>query len=320
MSPRPRRITIAVLTFHRPEHIGSVLPLLDVQRTDPALADCAIEILVVDNDPAGSARAAVQALAIPGLRYVIEAGRGIATARNRALDESAASQCLAFIDDDERPEPGWLAALLQTQEKYAATAVAGAVRSQFDGTAHPWVAAGEFLSRRHRADTRTGEAIDTAATNNLLLDLAGVRGLGVRFDPDFGLTGGEDTLFTRTLVQRGGRLVWCREAVVVDQISANRISTGWMLRRAFSYGNTDTRVAVALTQSRRGAAVARVAAGLHGPPRMVAGLARWLLGWVTGSVSRQARGLLTMCRGAGMSMAAVGYAYRAYGRRPGAAR
>ena len=91
--------------------------------------------------------------------------------------------------------------------------------SRFAETPDPWIAAGRFFDRRRLP---TGTDLEVAATNNLLLDLAVVRRLGLRFDAAFGLSGGSDTLFTRELVASGERMVWCDEAIVYDIVPTDR--------------------------------------------------------------------------------------------------
>jgi glycosyltransferase involved in cell wall biosynthesis len=242
---------------------------------------------------------------------VVEATPGIAAARNRALEEAVAADLLVFIDDDERPHEGWLRALLRTHAETGAAAVAGAVVSEFTSAPGAWVAAGGFYRRRRLP---TGSAIEVAATNNLLLDLAQVRAAGLRFDPRFGSSGGEDTLFTRSLSRCGARLVWCDEAVVTDVVPAERTTPRWVLMRAFSSGNSDTRVRLALAADRRAAVQVRAAALVRGVPRVLAGTARAAVGLLVLSRSHQARGLRSAARGAGMLAGAVGHVYLEYRR------
>ena len=121
---------------------------------------------------------------------------------------------------------------------------AGAVVSAFDGELDPWIEAGGFFRRRRLT---TGTPIDVAATNNLLLDVARVRAAAV--DPEFGITGGSDTLFTRSLAASGAPMVWCNEAVVTDCVPVARMSRQWVLRRAFRSGNSAIRVDLVLAGS-----------------------------------------------------------------------
>ncbi|RIJ54842.1 glycosyltransferase family 2 protein, partial [Clavibacter lycopersici] len=172
-----------------------------------------VRILVVDNDPEAGARAAVAAAAegaaVPvaavRISYVHEPEPGISAARNRALDESRADDLLVFIDDDERPTDGWLAALLGLQLSTGCAAVAGPVESRFEVEPDAWIHAGRFFERRRPA---SGTVLEVAATNNILVDLRRIRDWGIRFDAGFGATGGEDTLFTRAIVSHGGVMLW----------------------------------------------------------------------------------------------------------------
>ena len=314
--PEDEVVTIGVLTFRRPGDLAAVLPLLLDQAAGQTEPGRRVEVLVVDNDPDASAAPVVDALRADtrgaDLRYVVEPTPGIAAARNRVLDEAAGSRLLVFVDDDERPHPGWLGALLDTAARTGAAAVAGAVVSDFVEQPGPWVQAGDFFRRRRLA---TGAAITVAATNNLLLDVAAVRAAGARFDPAFGLTGGSDSLFTRQLSAAGYLLVWCDEAVVTDSVPASRVTRRWVLRRAFRSGNSAGRVDVVLASGAGGRLRARTTAVARGLPRLAAGLARWALGHVLRSPAHQARGLRTAARGAGMVTGAVGVVYAEYRRR-----
>jgi succinoglycan biosynthesis protein ExoM len=304
-------VTIGVLTFRRPGDLAALLPLLADQARAAETAGYRAEVLVVDNDAEGSGRPVVEDAAIPFVRYVVESEPGIAAARNRVLSEVADRDVLVFIDDDERPSSDWLVHLLQTHARTGAVAVAGAVVSDFAGPVDPWLTAGGFFLRRRMP---TGTPIDVAATNNLLLDLRRLRPTGLRFDPGFGTSGGEDTLFTRSIAARGMPLVWCDEAVVTDVVPVDRATREWVLQRAFSSGNSVSRVHLALTGSAAGRLRVRVQAVLRGLPRLGGGLARWALGAVTGSVAHRARGLRTAARGAGMLAGAAGHVYQEYGR------
>jgi hypothetical protein len=189
--------------------------------------------------------------------------------------------------------------------------VAGAVVSDFDGPLDPWVGAGDFFRRRRLP---TGTPIEVAATNNLLLDMTVVRRLGLRFDVDFGLTGGSDTLFTRRLGAAGVPMIWCDEAVVTDRVPASRMTREWVLRRAFRSGNSASRVDLTLAGSAAARLRARCRAFAHGLPRVAGGAARWLIGTVVRSARHQAAGLRTAARGAGMLSGAVGVVYAEYRR------
>ncbi|RWZ59558.1 glycosyltransferase [Labedella populi] len=321
-TPSPRaaltdaRVSIAVLTFRRPEDIAETLPLLADQAESVRDRVGSASVIVVDNDPEESARGIVEKYAasrpsVP-IRYHVEPVSGITAGRNRALAEAAATadDVLVFIDDDERPTERWLSLLLDTFEASDAVGVVGPVISRFAVEPDAWVTAGEFFSRRRLT---TGTTVEVAATNNLLLDLRVVREIGLEFDPVFGITGGGDTMFSRTLA-RTGRLVWCDEAIVWDVVPASRVTRDWVVRRAFRSGNSWTLTSVALADGAAARWRVRATCVVKGLVRVAGGAARFVLGAVTRSLRHRAKGVRTVARGAGMVSGLIGYSYKEYRR------
>lgn len=314
---RRERIVIAVLTYRRPEDLGELLPMLIDQARGAGDGQHTIEILVIDNDEAPSAAAVVQTAAAAAgrrdvpVRYVHEPFPGISAARNRALDEALDDDILIFIDDDERPGADWLAQLLRTHEQFGADVVQGPVDSQFEVEPESWLLACGFL---HRRRLETGTQLDVAVTNNLLLDLHVVRKSGIRFDPELGTSGGEDTLFTRQLHRAGASMVWCAEAIVYDVVPASRATRSWVRQRAVSTGNATAIVTLKLNSGAIHRTIARVALTGRGIARIVSGAARIGVGRATRSEVVQGRATRTMLRGVGMALGAWGYAYLEYAR------
>lgn len=311
----PRKVVLAVLTYRRPDDLTAILPLL-IDQAESVSDD--VQILVIDNDAAGDGAAAARAYGHPVVHAVVEPRAGISAARNRAIDECAAAESevsgaelLVFIDDDERPSPRWLELMLHTFDLSSPAGVVGPVISEYEQEPDEWISAGRFFDRRRLT---TGTEVDVAATNNLLLDLTQVRKAGVRFDERFGIAGGSDTLFTRQLVHRGGRLVWCDEAVVVDVVPASRLTRDWVLRRAFRSGNSWSRTSLQLATTRKARWSARAHGVLRGGVRVAGGAARLAAGVVSRSLGQRVRGIRTIARGLGLIAGAAGYTYREYRR------
>jgi hypothetical protein len=309
-------LTVAVLTYLRPRDIAEALPLLVEQCRAVRALGVRARVLVVDNDPAGSARTVVEEVqagldASVEVRYVNETTPGISAARNRALDEAADEDLLVYIDDDERPSPRWLSLLVEAYRQHGAAAVVGPVVSRFEVEPDSWIVAGRFFDRRRLP---TGTRLEVAATNNLLLDLRQVRALDLRFDPEFGTAGGEDTMFTKQLRRRGGEMVWCDEAVVVDVVPASRLTRRWVLLRALSSGNSWSLTSVELASGLVARIGTRLALSARGLVRMAGGVTRLLAGAVRRSQAQHARGLRTLARGTGMLIGAWGISYEEYRR------
>jgi succinoglycan biosynthesis protein ExoM len=306
-------VVVGVPTYRRPAELEALLPLLLAQGAD--LPGHRFHVLVVDNDPDASARRVVEAVGDDRLGYAHEPVPGIAAVRNRILDvatDELDADLVAMIDDDERPEPGWLAALVSTWERTGAALVAGRVVPEFAGPVDPWVAAGRFHTRRNLA---TGAPITVAAGGNLLLDARQVRDLDQRFDVSVGLAGGEDTLFSRELHERGGALVWCAESVAVDRVPAERMTRRWVLARSMSHGDAWVRVGLRLAPGPAARARFRLRSVAGGAARVVVGGARAAAGGVLRRPVDSARGLRAVMRGVGMVRGAWGLHHEEYARR-----
>ncbi|MDR7234322.1 glycosyltransferase [Agrococcus sp. BE272] len=227
------RVVVAVPTFRRSERLPR---LVEAIRADAASVDVDTRILLVDNDPAGSARDVARALAAD---YLLEETPGIAAARQAALDAAAGDELVVMLDDDLMPEPGWLEGLVDAWRQHRAAAVMGYVRYVWPEGTDPWIAAGGFM-RRTRFPT--GTPLRSLATGNVLIDGAQVRALGVAFDASLGLSGGSDLDFGRRLLAAGGRIVASAESVARDDIVEARTTLAFVRRRAICQGQVRARL------------------------------------------------------------------------------
>ena len=228
------RVAICIGTFHRPallkELLGSLSQLTFRRSRRPAL-----EAIVVDNDPLGSAREVCQRddLGI-GVNYVIEPKRGIANVRNRAVREAVAADFIAFIDDDETASPEWLDELLWTQARFDADLVAGPVHASFLADVPKWVRESGCFNR---SEYSTGTQVAQCCGGNVLISAA-VFARIPGFDERFQLTGAEDTQFFLRAHRAGFRMVWSQEATVRESITRLRGNLRWILHRGYQAGNS----------------------------------------------------------------------------------
>jgi hypothetical protein len=301
---------VAVLTYRRTGHLPALLRELVGQA---ATVTPRAQVLVVDNDPDGSAADVVLGWADRGVRYVHEPRPGISAARNRALAEARGAAVLVFIDDDELPCPGWLERLVGAWRSWGCAAVAGPVSSQLLVPASAWVAGTGVFDRRRAT---TGSLVGGAGAGNLLLDVRQVRDLGLAFDERLGLTGGEDTLFTHQLVHRGGELRWCDEAEAVESVPAERVTRSWVVRRCFRSAGSWSRAEVSLAAGPGGRL--RTRAGILA--RAAVRLSLALLALAAATVRRDARAqgaaVGTLASYSGLVVGALGFVPHEYGRPP----
>ncbi len=76
-----------------------------------------------------------------------------------------------------------------------------------------------------------------AGTGNVLVRIAPIVESGLRFDPQLALTGGEDTMFFRSLKAAGSRIVWAPRARVGEAIPPERATFWYRLKVEYRIGN-----------------------------------------------------------------------------------
>ena len=228
-------VSICIATT-RPVGLVRLLASLARQKLPPGLS---FEVVLVDNAPSESSRAAAQTWSGPGpLRRLEEPVGNVALARNRAVD-AAAGRWLAFIDDDETAEEDWLAAFEGRVRRGEADGLFGPVLPRLEEVVTPWLDAEAFYARPRFA-TGTILGRENLRTGNALLRAALFQGR--RFDPAFGRSGGSDAELFGRMLRSGARFEWCDEARVVEWIAPERHTPRWLARRAFRGGVTFSRM------------------------------------------------------------------------------
>lgn len=228
----PPRLTVCIATYRRPALLSSLLDDLRAQTRPPQ------QIVVVDNDPEASARQIVESKRDPAwpveIVYAVQPVKNISLTRNRALAH-ADGQWIAFIDDDERAPPAWLAALETCAARFETEAVLGPVTPVLPAHAPAWIQRGAFYDGP-RMPSGTVVPLNVLRIGNALLSARCLASLSPVFDPAFGLTGGEDGDMLMRLAQSGIRIIWCEEAEVHEPVHDSRLSAGWLLLRALRGG------------------------------------------------------------------------------------
>ena len=160
-----------------------------------------------------------------------------------------------------------------------------------------------------------GARVRSADTGNLLLDLGRVRALSLRFDPRYGLTGGEDSLFTRSLTLAGEEIRFAAGAVVDKRVPARRARRDWVLRRAHRSGSTWARVRI--DTAPRARAALRLGYAVKGLARAGREGVLALLARAGGDVASRAVHEVGARGGLGMVVGALGGSVAEYGRPAG---
>jgi succinoglycan biosynthesis protein ExoM len=229
----PEHISVCICTFKRPESLKRLLDRLATQETAGLFT---YSLVVVDNDPQKSGQQTclefTQRHSQPALAYCTQPEQSIALTRNKAI-ETTTGTFIAFIDDDEFPDDGWLLALFRTCTSMEVAGVLGPVKRHFDQEPPTWIRKGNFFERPTHATGYVLKWTETR-TGNVLFRRDILETGVLPFRPQF--RGGSDVDFFRLRMEKGHYFVWCNEAVVYETVPPARWKRRYMLRRALLRG------------------------------------------------------------------------------------
>ena len=231
-------VSVVICTYERPALLARALASIAAQAPHPGLR---LDVVVVDNSDSGSARAVAQAAAegLP-LTYLAAHPANISVARNAGVAATGAGT-IAFLDDDQELEPGWLAAVAEGLAAHPHDLFYGPIRPRFEAGAAVSAPARAMFTRALDAEAGTelrafgpGTRFALSTANCIVRRRALTE--AAPFDPAFGQCGGEDFHLFCRLQRRGLRFGWLPDARATDFIPAHRCEPGYLARRHFAGG------------------------------------------------------------------------------------
>jgi glycosyltransferase involved in cell wall biosynthesis len=232
-------ISVCICTYQRPVLLRRLLESLPGLQTNGLFG---YEIVVTDNDQAGSGKQVVEEFAKGSslnVTYSVEPRQSISFARNRCV-ERAKGDFIAFIDDDEFPAKDWLLRLFETCSRQKVAGVLGPVRPHFDSEPPAWLIRGRFCER---LEHETGFVMSwpETRTGNVLFDKGIVKGIDPIFRPEFAAASGDQDFFRR-MMEKGHRFIWCNEAVAYEVVPPFRWTRQYLIERALLRGGHSLKV------------------------------------------------------------------------------
>lgn len=237
-------VSVVISTYQRTD----TLPLALHSLTQQTLSADRYEILVVDNDAAGSAQSVVASIHTEGrvqISYQVEHAQGLSYARNAGI-RAARSDLIAFMDDDAEADPNWLTAILRGFARSDDVwATGGKVVPIWDAERPAWL--GDDLLRslsiidwgeEERALQWPERLIGTnCAFRRVVFQEVG------SFDEALGrqgqaLLGNEDTEIQERIHRAGKKVLYLPDAVVRHHIAPARLSKQYFYRRAYGTGRS----------------------------------------------------------------------------------
>ena len=240
-------VVVSTYDEKRWDDLAACLRSLGAQSSQPLET-----IVVVDHNQPLLERATA---AFPSATVVAnERPRGLAGARNTGI-ALARGQVVAFIDDDARAEPDWLARLVECFEQPEAVGAGGALLPLWEAGERRWIPT-EFYwvfgcsytgLPTERAPVRNPIGANMAVRREALEEVGGFREGEVAGEPrelrSRGVVraGGnvpDDTDLAIRVSQRHPDAVWLYEpnARVLHTVTRERTSLGYFMRRCFEEG------------------------------------------------------------------------------------
>ncbi len=231
-------IVAAVCTYERHDLLRQAIGSLVGQT----LPQSDYRILVVDNSPPSDRRDHAQQSYsdIANLAYVTVDTPGLSNARNVAA-RGAASEYIAYLDDDAVAAEDWLEQVLAVFEQFgdAAGIVGGKVEPLWTAPRPAWLSddmlgsltvvdLGDVTREKHKDEWIAGANFSVRVEP--LLEHGG-------FDTKLGRTGGnvllsnEDVAFVAKFEEAGYRTIWAPKAVVSHRVEPERVTQSWFRRR-----------------------------------------------------------------------------------------
>ena len=235
------KIVLGICTYRRPEELRKLLEAL------PHLEGVnALEVVVADNDAGGQGMQVCQSLP-DNYPFSVNAmsvtTSGISAVRNAVASKalSLQSQMIAFLDDDEWPEPQWLSELLRVQAQFDADLVGGPTRPVFPDHANPALINNPYFG----ADMQLpdGSACQLQAGGNFLVKASVLQRYAPQFfDEAFSHSGSEDLAFFARLAADGYTMRWAANAIVHEPVPESRLTPAWLKQRVINIHNSRVRV------------------------------------------------------------------------------
>jgi succinoglycan biosynthesis protein ExoM len=236
-------VVVASLTRSRPIMLRSLLESwANMEQPD----ETTVQFFVLENDTRPKSQKIVTDIQTKYrnlmIHYHLEPRQGIATARNKALEEAKrlGAQVICFVDDDEEVSPSWLKSLVLEYRRTAAVAVGGPVIPK--RPACPLGAEAEELFKaverrsiiRFQRIAKKASVGDmrhiTVSTGNCLYDLSALGRNHLRFDEGLQLSSGEDAKLSAEIVKAGLRIGWAEKAFVWETQPPERLKIDYIVR------------------------------------------------------------------------------------------
>lgn len=236
-------LSIIISTYNNAASLVRTLDSVAKQDADKAIWECVVVNNNCTDDTVERVTKFAQENPDINIRLIEETQQGLSYARNRGIAE-AKGQFVAFIDDDETVNEGFVSAYLDLFHNHGAFAGAGALKVCYDSARPKWMS---YYTEKMIANpldlgkeivTITSTVTPTGgnmAFNRELFNLYG------GFDTDLGrkgkeLSGGEENDMFKRLRDLGERVFYTPHAIAYHHIADRKLTPEYFDNLAYGVG------------------------------------------------------------------------------------
>ena len=236
-------LSIVISTYNNVASLERTLESVAVQDADKSIWECVIVNNNSTDDTAERVSAFIKAHSDINIKLVDESQQGLSYARNRGIAESK-GQFIAFIDDDETINEGFVSAYLDLFHNHGAFVGSGALKVCYETVRPKWMS--HYTEKMIANPLDLGSEIITVASSimptggNMAFNRE-VFNLYGNFDTNLGRKGGElfggeeNDLFQR-IRDLGERIFYTPHAIAYHHIADKKLTPEYFDKLSYGVG------------------------------------------------------------------------------------
>ena len=237
------KLSIVISTYNNASSLVRTIESVAKQDADRSLWECVVVNNASTDDTISKVESLIKQYSNINLCLVEESQQGLSFARNRGIAESKGN-IIAFIDDDETINSGFVSAYIDIFHNHGAFAAAGAVKACYDSGRPKWMS--KYTEQMIANPIDLGNEVVTIASNitpaggNMAFNRE-IFTLYGGFDTELGrkgseLLGGEENDIFERIRSLGERVYYAPNAIVYHHISDRKLTREYFDKLSYGVG------------------------------------------------------------------------------------
>ena len=239
------KLSIVISTYNNATSLVRTIESVAKQDADRSLWECVVVNNASTDDTNSKVESLIKQYNNINLRLVEEPQQGLSSARNRGIAESK-GDIIAFIDDDETINSGFVSAYMDLFLNHGAFAAAGAVKACYDSGRPKWMS--KYTEQMIANPIDLGSEVVSITSNimpaggNMAFNRE-IFTLYGGFDTELGrkgseLLGGEENDIFERIRSLGERVYYAPNAIVYHHISDRKLTREYFDKLSYGIGTS----------------------------------------------------------------------------------